>query len=137
MASLHQIQDTAHCLLTIEVFINTRNWQSCFFDFWLESNLIHLIRWIQLILEKILCAVLLTFHGKLWHLFTENISLFGGKHYPWIPNSHFSWKVRFSMNNVILSMHRSVLSMNTNSHFSYKVTLSTYNITLFTVYSSN
>ena len=108
---------------------------SRFYDFWLESSWIH--RWIQTILKNYLWAVLLTFHGKLWHLFTENILLFVDKHYPWIPNSHFSYKLRLSMESVTLFMHRLVLSMDTHSSFSCKVTLSMDNVTLCTSYSSN
>ena len=82
-----------------------------------ESRRIHLSSWIQLILKNSLCIVLLTFHGKLWCLFTENNLLCIGKHYTWIPYSLF--------------MHRSTLSMYTYSHFSCKATISTDNLTLF------
>ena len=44
------------------------------FDY--NARWIHLISWIQLILKNYLCKVLLTFHGKLWRLFTENNFLY-------------------------------------------------------------
>ena len=44
---------------------------SSFYDFWIESRRNNLISWIQVILKNYLCVVLLTFHRKLWHLFTE------------------------------------------------------------------
>ena len=43
-------------------------------------------------------------------------------------NSHFSYKVTLSMDNVTLFMHRSKLSMDTDSHFLCKATLSTDNV---------
>ena len=42
-----------------------------FYDFWIEFSWVHLISWSQLILKNYLCIVLLTVHGKMWHLFAE------------------------------------------------------------------
>ena len=101
-------------------------YQSRFYDFWIEAGWIHLISWIQLILKNYLWIVLLTFHGELWHLFTENNLLFIDKDYPRMPNFTFH-----AQDNII---H---LSIDINAHFSCKVTLSMDNVTLCTLYSSN
>ena len=69
----------------------------------------YLIIWIQLILKNYLYVLLITFHGKLWCLFTENNLLCVGT-------------VTIVQGYLIsLLMHRSTLSMDSNSHFPNKV----------------
>ena len=46
-----------------------------FYNFWIESRWINIISSNQLILKKYPYLVLLIFHAKFWHLFTENILL--------------------------------------------------------------